>query len=97
MAALTGLKNYIRSGDVWVNSSRLQKDFEEYLVSKDDWEKAKVRGTNIAVNVSIDQYIQEKYETLNIFNGFPKILIKIKGPFYQSFFDNTADNASIME
>lgn len=40
-------------------------------MSKDDWEKAKVRGTNIAVNVSIDQYIQEKYETLNIFNGFP--------------------------
>jgi hypothetical protein len=97
MAALTGLKNYIHSGDVWVNSSRLQKDFEEYLVSKDNWEKAKVRGTNIAVNVSIDQYIQEKYETLNIFNGFPKILIKIKGAFYQSFFDNTADNASIME
>lgn len=74
MAALTGLKNYIRSGDVWVNSSRLQKDFEEYLVSKDDWEKAKVRGTNIAVNVSIDQYIQEKYETSQS-SLYPNLLI----------------------
>ena len=42
MAALTELKNYIRSGDVWVEGSRLHKDFEEYLVSKDGWEKAKI-------------------------------------------------------
>lgn len=65
MAALTELKNYIRSGDVWVEGSRLHKDFEEYLVPKDDWGKAKVQGTNIAVNVNFDQYISERYETLN--------------------------------
>lgn len=65
MAALTELKNYIRSGDVWVEGSRLHKDFEEYLVSKDDWGKAKTKRTNIAVNVSFDQYIQERCETLN--------------------------------
>ncbi|EIX7109709.1 Tn3 family transposase, partial [Listeria innocua] len=65
MAALTELKNYIRSGDVWVEGSRLHKDFEEYLVSKDDWGKAKNKGTNIAVNVSFEQYIQERCETLN--------------------------------
>uniref|UniRef100_UPI0030160D33 Tn3 family transposase n=1 Tax=Oceanobacillus massiliensis TaxID=1465765 RepID=UPI0030160D33 len=65
MAALTELKNYIRSGDVWVEGSRLHKDFEEYLVSKDDWEKAKVKGNKIAVKVSFDQYIQERMETLN--------------------------------
>jgi TnpA family transposase len=65
MAALTELKNYIRSGDVWVEGSRLHKDFEEYLVSKDDWEKAKVKGNKIAVKVSFDQYIQERIETLN--------------------------------
>lgn len=65
MAALTELKNYIRSGDVWVEGSRLHKDFEEYLVSKDDWGKAQIKGTNIAVNVSFEQYIQERCETLN--------------------------------
>ncbi len=65
MAALTELKNYIRSGDVWVEGSQLHKDFEEYLVSKDDWGKAKIKGTNIAVNVSFEQYIQERCETLN--------------------------------
>lgn len=65
MAALTELKNYIRSGDVWVKGSRLHKDFEEYLVSKEDWDKAKVIGTNIAVDISFEQYIQERCEVLN--------------------------------
>ena len=65
MAALTELKNYIRSGDVWVEGSRLHKDFEEYLVSKEDWDKAKVTGTNIAVDISVEQYIQERCEGLN--------------------------------
>nr|WP_311315999.1 Tn3 family transposase [Cytobacillus oceanisediminis] len=65
MAALTELKNFIRSGDVWVEGSRLHKDFEEYLVSKDDWVKAKVKGNKIAVKISFDQYIQERIETLN--------------------------------
>ena len=65
MAALTELKNYIRSGDVWVEGSRLHKDFEEYLVSKDNWAKTKDKGTNIAVNVSFDRYIQDRIETLN--------------------------------
>lgn len=65
MAALTELKNYIRSGDVWVEGSRLHKDFEEYLVSKDDWDRAKVTGTNIAVDVNFEQYIQERYDVLN--------------------------------
>jgi TnpA family transposase len=65
MAALTELKNYIRSGDVWVEGSRLHKDFEEYLVSRDDWGKAKIIGTDIAVNVSFEQYIQERCEVLN--------------------------------
>lgn len=65
MAALTELKNYIRSGDVWVKGSRLHKDFEEYLVSKDDWGNAKIIGTNIAVDVSFEQYIQERCEILN--------------------------------
>lgn len=61
----TELKNKIRSGDVWVEGSRLHKDFEEYLVPKDDWRKSKVIGTNIAVNVSFEQYIKERCEVLN--------------------------------
>ena len=65
MAALTELKNSIRSGDVWIDGSRLHKDFEEYLVSKDNWEQAKNKGTKIAVNLSFEQYIQERYEVLN--------------------------------
>ncbi|MEC5422567.1 hypothetical protein QGM71_03555 [Virgibacillus sp. C22-A2] len=65
MVALTELKNHIHSGDVWVEGSRLHKDFEEYLVSKDDWELVKVKGTKLAANISFDKYIQERIETLN--------------------------------
>jgi TnpA family transposase len=65
MAALTELKNHIRSGDVWVEGSRLHKDFEEYLAPKSDWELAKVEGTRLSVNTGFHQYIQERIETVN--------------------------------
>ncbi|SDC47733.1 Transposase and inactivated derivatives, TnpA family [Melghirimyces thermohalophilus] len=39
MATMTELHNRIRSGDVSVVGSRQHKDFEEYLVPKDEWEQ----------------------------------------------------------
>lgn len=65
MAALTELKNHIRSGDIWVVGSRLHKDFEEYLVPKEEWAKARTNGTRLAVNVSAENYIQERTKELN--------------------------------
>lgn len=48
MAALTELKNHIRSGDVSVVGSRLHKDFEEYLVPKDEWTTTNLKETRLA-------------------------------------------------
>lgn len=65
MAVLTELKNHIRSGDIWVVGSRLHKDFEEYLVSKEGWSQAKAVGTRLAVSLSSEEYISERTETLH--------------------------------
>lgn len=65
LAALTELKNHIRSGDIWVVGSRLHKDFEEYLVSKDNWGKTKTTGNRLAVSKSAQEYIIERNASLN--------------------------------
>jgi hypothetical protein len=44
MAALKELKNYIRSCDVWVNGSQLQKDFEEYLCQRTIGKRRRFEG-----------------------------------------------------
>lgn len=37
MAVLTELRNYVRSGDVSIVGSRQHKNFDEYLVPKENW------------------------------------------------------------
>lgn len=64
MAALTELKNQIRSGDVSVVGSRLHKDFEDYLVSKEDWPTIHLTETRLAVRSSAEEYLEERRKTL---------------------------------
>lgn len=60
MAALTELRNHIRSGDVSVIGSRLHKDFEEYLVSKNEWTTTNSTETRLAVRSSAEEYLEER-------------------------------------
>jgi len=64
-AAYTELKNRIRSGDVAVNGSRNYKDFNEYLVSKNDWDNKKAVLKKLAVSLCPDEYLQERNEALH--------------------------------
>ncbi|EGO9014440.1 Tn3 family transposase, partial [Enterococcus faecalis] len=64
MAALTELKNHIRSGDVYVVGSRLHKDFEEYLVAKEDWKATNLEETKLAVRSSAEVYLEEQRKAL---------------------------------
>lgn len=64
MAALTELRNHIRSGDVSVVGSRLHKDFEEYLVPKDEWTTTHLKETRLAVRSSAEEYLEERREAL---------------------------------
>ncbi len=63
MAVLTELKNSIRSEDVSVVGSKKHKDFDEYLVSKDEWESIKVTNSKLAVSNNFEDYIQERRDT----------------------------------
>lgn len=63
-AAFTELKNGIRSGDISVVGSRQHKDFDEYLFSKDDWAAACANRTRLAASLSVDEYLQERQESL---------------------------------
>lgn len=65
MAALTELRNHIRSGDISVVGSKQHKDFDEYLVSKQEWSDARTSGTRLAVSLSSEEYLQERYEALS--------------------------------
>jgi len=63
-AAYTELKNRIRAGDVSVKGSRNYKNFDEYLVSKEDWDNKKARLTRLAVSLNPDEYLRERNESL---------------------------------
>lgn len=64
MASLMELRNHIRSGDIWVVGSRQHKDFEAYLVSKEEWE-VKQSQTRLAVPLSVNSYLEERIMTLS--------------------------------
>lgn len=65
MATLTELKNRIRSGDISVEGSKNFKDFEEYLISNDEWNVVKKSGTRLAVSLNVNEYLQERTESLS--------------------------------
>lgn len=67
MATMTELHNRIRSGDVSVVGSRQHKDFEEYLVPKEEWERAHSAGNiRLAVPLSVEEYLEERTQVLRI-------------------------------
>lgn len=65
MAAYTELKNRIRSGDVAVKGSRNHKNFDEYLVTKKDWDTKKTSASKLAVSTSLEEYLKERTESLH--------------------------------
>jgi len=65
MAAYTELKNKIRSGDVAVKGSRNYKNFDEYLVTKNEWDTKKTTSSKLAVSTSQEEYLQERKESLH--------------------------------
>lgn len=64
-AAYTELKNRIRSGDVAVKGSRNYKNFDEYLVPKDDWDSIKQQSSKLAVSLQCEDYLKERTESLH--------------------------------
>lgn len=49
LAAFTQLQNYVLSGEISIIGNRQHKDFDEYLVSQQEWAESKDIGTRLAV------------------------------------------------
>lgn len=64
MAALTELRNHIRSGDVSVQGSKQHKDFEEYLIPKEEWLETDLHHNRLAVSSSAEEYLNERMDSL---------------------------------
>jgi TnpA family transposase len=61
LCALSELKNSLRSGDIWVEGSNLHRDFENYLLPKDDFEKLKAeRRIPVSVTTGCEEYLNER-------------------------------------
>jgi TnpA family transposase len=72
LAVLNELKNNIRSGDIAVNGSKNFKNFDTYLVSKENWNHERY-STKLFANSSFDEYISSKKKSLNeLFEWFSK-------------------------
>ncbi|MEY7999665.1 hypothetical protein AB8U03_05500 [Clostridium sp. Mt-5] len=77
---LTELKNRIRSGDVSVEGSKNFKDFEEYLLHRDEWNIVKQAGTRLVVDLDVKEYLEERINSLNSrLKWFSKNLDKLEG------------------
>jgi TnpA family transposase len=63
---LSGLKDGLRSGDVYVGGSNKHRDFEDYLLPRERWEGMRVSGdVPVAVNPDLDAYLAERDELLH--------------------------------
>ncbi len=66
LSALSELKNSLRSGDVWVPGSRSYRDFDDYLLSKEDFDAMLSNGgPPVAVETDFTEYLEERKEGLH--------------------------------
>ena len=66
LSALSELKNSLRSGDVWVPGSRRYRDFDDYLLTKEDLEAMLSNGgPPVAVETDFNEYLKERKERLH--------------------------------
>lgn len=64
MAVLTELRDRVKAGDISISGSKQYKDFEDYLLSKNEWINSK-ENNKLSVSLSFDEYIQDRLNSLN--------------------------------
>jgi TnpA family transposase len=64
MAVLTELRNSIRSGNISIIGSRQHRDFDEYLISKEEWNEIQPETSELAVSLSANGYLEERTDSL---------------------------------
>ncbi|QDW31675.1 Tn3 family transposase [Yersinia sp. KBS0713] len=62
---LSELKGALRSGDLWVKGSRRYKNFDDYLIPQDDFEKTrKNAGLSLTIPTDFQEYIGSRFSLL---------------------------------
>lgn len=64
MAILTEIRARVKAGDISIDGSKQYKEFEEYLISKIEWDKSK-ENNHLAVSLYFEEYISERLKSLN--------------------------------
>jgi len=79
MAILEELREHVKSGDISITGSKQYMDFEEYILSKEEWKIRKI-NIDLAVDISYESYINERITSLNErLQWFSKNLHHLKG------------------
>lgn len=64
MAVLTELRDRVNAGDISISGSRQYKDFEDYLLSKNELISSK-ENNKLSVSLPFDECIQDRLNNLN--------------------------------
>ena len=64
LAVLTEIRDRVKAGDISIDGSKQYKDFEEYLISKTEWNNVKEQ-TKLSASLSFQEYITGRYSLLN--------------------------------
>jgi hypothetical protein len=61
LCALSGLRDHLRSGDIWIPGSRQYQDFERYLLGSEAFDELRVaREVPVAVEADFGIYMKER-------------------------------------
>ncbi|MCX0362323.1 hypothetical protein LI034_15115 [Clostridium perfringens] len=61
---MTELRYHVKAGDISISGSKQYKDFEDYLLSKNEWINSK-ENNKLSVSLSFDEYIQDRLNSIN--------------------------------
>jgi hypothetical protein len=106
-AVMSELKNALRGGDVWVPGSRQFKDFDEYLLPRDDFNRRQLQGhLGLPVLTSAQAYLDDRLallrEELDVTNKLaaagelPDVEITERGLKISPIEDDTPDGAEAL-
>jgi TnpA family transposase len=65
LCVLNELRGHLRSGDIWISNSKRYQDFDDYLLSKESWQRLKQEGIPIAISNNVETYLEERSALLD--------------------------------
>ncbi|MEG2618779.1 MAG: Tn3 family transposase [Bacilli bacterium] len=64
MAVLTEVRDRVKAGDISIEGSKQFKEFDDYLITKEEWEIVK-ENNGLDISLSVDEYLNDRCNVLN--------------------------------